>query len=228
MKKLPIEIVDVINVMNKNNKEIYLVGGFVRDMLLDNKSPDVDMTTIATPEEMKLILNKYELNTEYSNYGCIKFKVNKYNFELTTYRKEYNYVNYRRPSKIEFIDSLEEDLKRRDFTINAICYDGDKIIDKFDGMKDLKNKIIKTIGDPFIRLEEDALRILRALRFSCSLGFDLDKELICAIMEKSCLLDKLNKGLKNREWSMIKESEYYKEISNKYRELFNKVERMII
>lgn len=178
---LPEEAMFCLNMIKKYNYNAYVVGGFVRDCLLGIKSYDIDITTNATPIKIKEIFNNYKIDDTYIDYGCIKFKYSNYNFEITTFRKDFEYVNYRKPRKIEYTSSIDEDLKRRDFTINALCSDGFDFLDLFDGMKDLNNRLINAIGDPYIRLEEDALRILRALRFSSKLGFSIEFNLKRAI-----------------------------------------------
>ena len=180
--KIADEILEVLNLINKNGYEAYVVGGYIRDALLGKANFDADITTSATPNKLKEIFSNYELEESFMGLGSIKFQFNDYHIEITTYRKEYEYINHRKPSKVEFTTSLKEDLIRRDFTINALCSDGKNIVDMFDGINDLEDKRIKTIGNPFVRFEEDALRILRALRFASKLEFSLDdvKEAIYA------------------------------------------------
>jgi len=170
------EIKTIFNLVKDKGYEIYIVGGYVRDSLLNKVSYDIDMTTSATPNVLKEIFKNYELKEEFMGFGSIKFEFNKYHFEITTFRKEGVYKDYRKPEHIEFTTSLKEDLLRRDFTMNALCYDLDSVIDMFDGIKDLKEKTINTIGNPFVRFKEDSLRILRALRFSSKLGFSIGDE----------------------------------------------------
>lgn len=217
------DIKKIMDLVKSRGYEIYLVGGFVRDSLLGVKTNDVDMTTNATPNIIKDILKDYKLNDEFRNYGCIKLEANEYNVEITTYRKEYDYKKHRRPSIVEFVDNLKEDLKRRDFTINALCYDGEKLVDLYDGIKDLNNKVIRTIGDPLVRFEEDALRILRALRFSSALGFQIEDSLLKAINQKCYLVNELNKGIKEREIKKIQEGKYYEQLLTNYRDLMKKI-----
>lgn len=219
MINIPNEIKRIIELFNSFDHEVYLVGGYVRDSLLGKETYDIDMTTSATPGIVKEILKEYELDDKYSNYGCIKFKLNEYNIEITTFRREYDYKKHRRPSKIEFITDLKEDLKRRDFTINALCYDGNSLIDVFNGLEDLNNKVIRTIGNPLIRFEEDALRMLRALRFSSQLGFKLDNSVTEAINKKCHLIKELNKSVIEKELNNIINGEYYYNLLNNYKEI---------
>ena len=218
--KLPVEVRNVLLLINSNGYEAYLVGGFVRDSLLNRESYDVDITTNAKCEDLEKIFSNYKLNESFTSLGCIKFSVNKYNFEITTFRKEYDYVNHRKPTRVEFINDLKEDLLRRDFTINALCSNGDNIIDLFNGVNDLNNKIIKTIGNPNIRFEEDALRILRALRFASKLNFEIEEETNKAIWNNYNYLSDINFDTLHKELIGILEGNDYLRILKKYQKLF--------
>lgn len=178
----------VLNLIEKNGFEAYLVGGYVRDTILKRNTYDIDVCTNALPKNVKKIFNGGEV----TKYGNFFMKIKKYDFEITTYRKEYNYLN-RKPRKIDYINNLIEDIERRDFTINAICMNvkGD-IIDLVNGVSDINNKIIKTIGDPYVKLDEDPLRILRAIRFATILNFKIDDELSKAINEKKLKIKSLS------------------------------------
>lgn len=178
----------ILNTLEENGYQAYLVGGFVRDYLLGITSYDVDIATDALPKDIHNIFNSSK-----SNYGSVNIKFDNYNIDITTFRKDLNYVN-RRPSNVIYIDNLEEDLKRRDFTINAICMDkDDKIIDPLNGCEDLNNRTIKMIGDIDTKLEEDPLRIMRAIRFASVLDFDIDKKLYEKIKKYSYLVETLSK-----------------------------------
>ena len=145
----------------------------------------------ATPEEMMKFLP--DANDTFKKYGCIKYKGEFGRAEITTFRVEEEYDDYRHPTKIKFVKSLDEDYKRRDFTINAIYKDiNGKLYDPANGVSDLKNKLIRLIGDPEKRIKEDPLRILRAKRFALKLGFEIEKKTQKAIDEFSFLLEKLN------------------------------------
>jgi len=221
--KINEEILNIINLIKSKGYEAYIVGGYLRDTLLNKENYDVDITTNAQPTSIKEMFKEYELNEKYINYGSVKFNLNKYHIEITTYRKEFNYINHRKPSKIEFTNNLEEDLIRRDFTINAICYDSEKIIDLFDGIRDLNKKIIKTINDPKERFKEDALRILRALKFSSKLGFKIDKKTDEAIKLNYKYLENINFNSIYKELKGILEGEYYLSILNKYNNILKEV-----
>ena len=181
--------IKLLNYLSDNGFESYIVGGFVRDRLLGIDNPDVDMITSATPQD---ISNLFKLDIE-DNYGSIKLTYEGFNFDITTFRKENSYEDNRRPSSIQYITDIKEDIKRRDFTINTILIDKNgNYIDYLNGIEDLNNKIIKSVGNPDIKLKEDSLRILRALRFSCIYNFNLDNELEESIKNNKELIDNLS------------------------------------
>lgn len=173
----------VLDLLEKNSYEAFLVGGFVRDKLLGFESNDVDITTSARPKEILDVFKNYKCIEVGKKFGTIKVFVRGEEFEITTFRKESGYIDKRHPKKIEFSNSIFEDLERRDFTINAMAMRKDLILDPFLGQKDLKNKIIRAVGDPNKRIKEDSLRSLRAVRFATSLGFSIDPSLKKAIIE---------------------------------------------
>ena len=152
-------------IFKENGFSIFEVGGSVRDELLNIEVFDFDFATDATPEEMMQFLP--DANDTFSKYGCIKYKGEHGRAEITTFRVEESYDDFRHPTQIRFVKCLEDDFKRRDFTINAIYKDADgKIYDPANGVEDLKNKTIRFVGDPEKRIKEDPLRILRAKRFA--------------------------------------------------------------
>lgn len=180
----------------------YIVGGFVRDHILGIESNDIDITTSATPKDIKEIFADSCLPSE--DYGSVTVMMKGIRFEITTFRKEIGYVDNRRPASIKYIDNLYEDLLRRDFTINTICMDSKgEIVDLLDGRSDLEKGIIRTVGKAKVRFEEDTLRILRAIRFATILDFKLDEEVIEAIKDCSYLLDRLSINRKKEELDKI-------------------------
>ena len=182
-------IKNVLKKIEDSGYEAYLVGGFVRDYLLGIKSLDIDICTNALPKDLHSI---FPGNNNSNNYGGFNLKIKNYNIDITTFRKEINYEN-RRPTEIVYINKLEEDIKRRDFTINSICMNKDgKIIDLVNGVNDLNNRIIKMIGNIDEKIEQDPLRILRAIRFASILNFELDKELYNKIKENYELVKTLS------------------------------------
>ena len=163
----------IIKKLKLNGYNAYLVGGSVRDFLLKKNINDYDVSTNAKPDKIIEIFCHYPLITTGLKHGTVSVIVNREVIEITTFRKEGNYSDYRHPDSVEFVDELYEDLARRDFTINAMAYDN-KIIDYFNSVEDIKKKVIRTVGNPDVRFKEDALRILRALRFSSVLGFSIE------------------------------------------------------
>ncbi|ACA82523.1 CCA tRNA nucleotidyltransferase [Leuconostoc citreum] len=170
--------------------EAYFVGGAVRDMLLNKPIHDVDIATSAFPEEIKALFTK-TVDTGIQ-HGTVMVLDHGDGYEITTFRTESTYTDFRRPDKVTFVRSLAEDLKRRDFTINAIAMtkDGD-IIDLFDGLTDMAQKRIRAVGDAEVRFNEDALRIMRALRFSAQLGFDIAPHTKAALKQIGRNLEKI-------------------------------------
>ena len=190
--------IKVLNKLNSNSYKAYIVGGFVRDYLLGIETNDIDITTNAKPKEILNIFEDAELSSK--DYGTVTVTKNGFRFEITTFRKDINYTDHRHPDEIVYIDDLYDDLLRRDFTINTICMDKDKkIIDLLNGKNDLKEKVIKTVGEASIRFEEDALRILRAIRFSASLGFKLSNDVIDSINKNKHLLKEISYNRKKDE-----------------------------
>lgn len=183
---------NLAKIFSDNGYSLYMIGGTSRDYLLGIESADYDFVTDATPSETKTFL-KDTINT-FEKYGVLGYKVNGIHVDIVTLRKESNYLDSRHPKKIEFIKDLSIDYLRRDFTINAIYIDKDlKVIDFANGVEDLKNKIIRFIGDPLTRIKEDPLRILRAYRFQKKLGFKIEEETLKLMQEHEYLLENLNK-----------------------------------
>lgn len=171
--------------------EAYFVGGSVRDALLERPIHDVDIATSSYPEETKAIFNRtVDVGIE---HGTVLVLENGGEYEITTFRTEDVYVDYRRPSQVSFVRSLEEDLKRRDFTVNALALDENgQVIDKFRGLIDLKQKRLRAVGKAEERFEEDALRIMRGFRFAASLDFDIEAATFEAMRSHSPLLEKIS------------------------------------
>lgn len=193
------EIKQILNKIEKNGFEAYVVGGFVRDYLLCRKSIDIDICTNALPKDIKTMFQ----NASFNEYGSFNIKAKHYNFDITTYRKEFDYVN-RCPSKIEYTNNLLEDLQRRDFTMNAICMNTKgNIINLMNGVEDLEQKQICMIGNPEQKLKEDPLRILRAIRFSCTHNLMIENNLYQAMRKNVHLVTSLSKSRIKRELDTI-------------------------
>ena len=180
--RLPKPVCTIIENLQLHGYEAYVVGGCVRDSILGREPEDWDITTSARPEEVKQLF-KRTIDTGIE-HGTVTVMIDKEGFEVTTYRIDGEYEDSRHPKEVEFTRSLEEDLKRRDFTINAMAYnDTERLVDIFGGMQDLNMHRIRCVGDPRERFSEDALRILRAVRFSAQLAFPIEKETADAIRE---------------------------------------------
>ncbi|MFC1647176.1 CCA tRNA nucleotidyltransferase [Patescibacteria group bacterium] len=224
MTKLPKTAQEIINSLEKNGYQAYAVGGSVRDLLMKKGTNGWDFTTNAKPEE---ILNLFPDSFYDNSFGTVGIKI--YNdelsaashqssdeihrkpidiYEVTTYRSEDKYDDLRHPDKISWGKSLEEDLSRRDFTINAIAYNGEKIIDPYDGQKDLKNKIIRTVGAPDKRFGEDALRIMRAVRIASELGFMIEEKTLTSVKKHAKLISSISAERVRDELFKILKSPY--------------------
>lgn len=172
--EIPKKVEIIINTLEEAGFEAYAVGGCVRDALLGRTPNDWDITTSAKPEQVKVLFHR-TVDTGIA-HGTVTVLLEKDGFEVTTYRVDGEYEDGRHPKEVTFTASLEEDLKRRDFTINAMAYNPKKgLVDLFEGQKDLEDKVIRCVGDPLERFTEDALRIMRAVRFLAQLGFSLEE-----------------------------------------------------
>lgn len=168
---------------------VYAVGGCVRDALLGTEPKDFDIATSATWETlMELFPKTKKLGQEFGTFGTVQIAHDGFFADAATFRTESGYSDFRKPDQISYKDNIYEDLDRRDFTINAMAYNRwEGLIDKFDGLRDLDQKLIRSVSDPFTRFNQDALRILRAIRFSAQLDFDIEVETLKA-MEKTAYL----------------------------------------
>ncbi len=198
MNDLPEDVKKIFNIFDREWTPIYLVGGCVRDMLLGTTPKDYDFTVETPPENIENILRLYHIpfNAMSAKYGTIVARIGNEEYEITSTRKEADYVDNRHPEEVIFGVSIEEDLKRRDFTINAMAMDSKgNIIDSFDGNKcfDMENHLIKTVGNPETRFKEDPLRIMRALRFSITKGFQLDAATQKAMVDCKDMLNNISK-----------------------------------
>lgn len=186
-----VKAMPVLQTLEDAGFEAYFVGGSVRDVLLHRQVHDVDITTSAYPEEVKELFDK-SIDTGIK-HGTVTVLYGGESYEITTFRTESGYQDFRRPDHVTFVQNLDEDLKRRDFTINALAMDmhGD-IVDLFNGIEDLKNHIIRAVGNPEKRFHEDALRMMRAVRFMSQLEFKLEEKTEQAIKDNHELLKKIS------------------------------------
>ena len=182
----------ILSSLEKAGFSAYVVGGSLRDLLLGLEVHDTDIATNALPEQVEEVFKGLNVIETGLKHGTVTLVIHHIPYEITTFRTEGPYSDSRRPDAVYFTDSVEEDLKRRDFTVNAIAYSKSKgLVDLFGGEDDLRNKILKAVGDPEKRFSEDALRILRGLRFASVLGFAIEQKTKAAIFEYSCLLKKI-------------------------------------
>ena len=225
---MPKEILHIIKELKENGFEGYAVGGCVRDLLRGVNPEDYDVATDATPEEVQKIFKKSFSNNEFGTVTVFtgSEKKNLKEVEVTTYRTEEEYKDKRHPERVNFVDSIEEDLKRRDFTINAIALKPSpkqelegSLIDPFEGRKDLQENIIRAVGDPQERFSEDALRMIRAIRFSSTFGFSIEKNTRRAVKKNAGLLKKISSERIRDEFQKIIMTERAMEGVEELREL---------
>ena len=193
---IPKEVKSVLTALQKAGFEAYIVGWCVRDFLLGKEPKDWDITTNARPEEIQKVFpdSFYENNFLTVTVRTGSKKQELAEIEITTYRLETKYSDKRHPDQVKYAEKLEDDLSRRDFTINAMAMDGKKkIVDLFDGKQDLEEKLIKTVGNSGERFNEDALRMLRAVRFASTLGFEIENKTAEAIKKNSIWLEAISK-----------------------------------
>lgn len=209
---------ELANIFDNHHFKLFLVGGTVRDYLLNIPLTDMDMVTDATPEEMMNIIPDADFT--FSKFGSIKYKYKGYKFDITTLRKEEAYIDSRHPNKITFVKDLNIDVLRRDLTINGLYLSkAEEVIDLVNGVSDLNNKIIKMIGKAENRIKEDPLRILRIIRFALDLDLQIEEELKNTMLDNIHLLSLLNKDKINQEIKKIKSENNDKKI--KIFEYFN-------
>ncbi|MBQ6847628.1 MAG: CCA tRNA nucleotidyltransferase [Clostridia bacterium] len=192
MLRIPEKIAFLIDCLTQNGYEAYIVGGCVRDSLLGLTPSDYDVTTSAKPEEIIAIFEK-TIPTGLK-HGTVTVLIQNEPIEVTAFRTEGNYADSRHPKSVEFVTDLRQDLSRRDFTVNAIAYsEKTGIIDLFGGLSDLKNKILRAVGDPQKRFKEDALRILRLFRFASQLDFKIEEKTLNSALKLQCGLENISR-----------------------------------
>lgn len=179
--EIPCDVQYILDVLYKNGYEGYMVGGCVRDLILGKKPNDYDITTNAEPDIVASLFEKVILTG--LKHGTVTVVINNNQYEVTTYRMDGDYEDSRHPENVQFVNDIREDLSRRDFTINAMAYNNKNgLVDCFGGISDLNNKIIRTVGNPKKRFKEDALRMLRAVRFAVQLEFEIEEPVIESII----------------------------------------------
>ena len=207
--KLPSYVTDFMNIFNEADFQIYLVGGAVRHLVMGEPIINWDFTTNAHPEDVIKLFPRSFYNNKYGTVGTpIEFEGETIVFETTTYRKESGYTNTRHPDTVEWAKTLEEDLARRDFTINAMAFDGNTIVDPYNGKDDIKIGVIRAVGNPDIRFNEDALRLMRAIRQATQHSFIIESETLTSIQNNAHLIKKIS-------WERIRD-EFFKILDSKY------------
>lgn len=190
---MPKEVLFILNKLNEEGFDAYIVGGCVRDKLLGLHPHDYDITTSAKPNEIKRVFKDFKTILIGEEFGTVGVLIDETLYEVTTFRIDGKYLNFRKPENVTFSKSLREDLKRRDFTINAMAMDSSgELYDPFGGKKDLDDKILRAVGRPNERIKEDAIRILRAIRFAGRFDFYIEDELFDAISFERKLLKKIS------------------------------------
>ncbi len=183
--KLPKNIDFVLNTLQKSGFEAYIVGGCVRDLLCGKTPHDYDITTSALPNQTQRLFPK-SIDTGIK-HGTVTVIIDGTPIEVTTFRTEGAYLDHRRPERVEFVKNVSEDLSRRDFTVNAMCYNHENgLVDLFGGQEDIAKKTLRAVGEPHLRFREDALRILRLVRFAATLGFTPETATLSAAKECKC------------------------------------------
>lgn len=199
---LPSSVEYVLSRLKENGYQAYVVGGAVRDFLMGKTPHDYDLTSDALPSQISDVFKDFYQEHSGEKHGTIRVIIDHKPIEITTFRCDEGYTDYRRPDNVEFVKDVYIDSKRRDFSINAFYYSEGHIYDFHEGLEDLNNKVIKTIGNPSTRFHEDALRILRAIRFSAKLGYEIESKTKTALLDCK---EELNLIAKERILTELKE-----------------------
>ncbi|MBQ7982150.1 MAG: hypothetical protein IJ302_01165 [Clostridia bacterium] len=216
--RIPEPVQTCLRLLNQAGHEAYIVGGAVRNALLNEAPHDFDITTSALPEEVLRVFSAYKTIPTGIRHGTVTVLIGGMPIEITTYRIETEYHDHRHPDRVEFTSDLMQDCARRDFTVNAMCWHPDQgLIDFFGGKEDLEHRIIRTVGDPRQRFDEDALRILRALRFAARLNARIEPETASAVMKQKDTLKLISKERITAEITGLLEAEDCTPILKEYR-----------
>ncbi len=222
--KLPEKAEYIINKLEKAGFEAFAVGGCVRDTLMGRTPGDWDICTSALPEEVEKVFEAERVVETGLKHGTVTLVLDRTPYEITTYRTEGEYKDFRRPESVCFVRDIREDLSRRDFTVNAMAYCPKKgIIDLFGGQRDIESRVIRCVGDPEKRFSEDALRILRGLRFASVLGFEIEKETAKAILNLRGLLKNISAERINVEFTKLLSGINRKKILIEFKEVFEEI-----
>ncbi len=213
---------EVLEIIRREGYQGYLVGGSVRNMIMGMQTADYDICTSAHPEEVKSIFKDYTVVETGIKHGTVTAIYKGVPFEITVFRSEQGFSDHRHPDKVIFGVSLTEDLLRRDFTMNAICFDGKNYIDPLKGINDIKNRVIRAVGNPEKRFEEDTLRILRGLRFSAVLGFEIETQTENAMRSRAYDFKGISAERIFTEFSKAAKGKYFGQVYIKYYDVFSK------
>lgn len=217
---IPVDVEKIINRLEERGYEAYAVGGCIRDSLIDSKPNDWDICTSARPKQVINCFEGYHVIETGVKHGTVTVRLNGQSYEVTTYRIDGEYLDNRRPENVQFVNSVQEDLARRDFTINAMAYNSGKgLVDYYKGCEDLKAGIIRCVGKADERFEEDALRIIRGLRFASVLGFSIEKETSESIHRNKLLLENIAKERINTELCKLLCGKGVKEVLKNYSDI---------
>lgn len=218
MITIPNDVENVINILSSNGHKAYVVGGCVRDSLMGKEPDDWDVTTDASPKELKKIFASFRTVDTGIDHGTVLVVSGKTPVEVTTFRIDGEYTDNRHPDSVTFTSNIEDDLARRDFTMNAMAYNHeDGIIDPFRGRDDIENKIIRCVGEPDKRFNEDGLRIMRAVRFSSVLGFTIEEKTAESIIKNENLLGAIAAERLSKELMKLLCGENVFEVLTKFR-----------
>lgn len=224
MINIPTEVLSILEQLNNDGHSAYVVGGCVRDCLLGLKPGDWDICTSALPEQMKECFSEYHVIETGLKHGTLTIRLNHHSYEITTFRTDGDYIDCRHPEMVTFVSDIKEDLARRDFTVNAMAYHPvEGLIDLYGGQKDLQNRKLRCVGNSQKRLTEDALRIMRGLRFAATYGFSIAPETHKAMFETKQLLDKIASERIIVELKKLLLGEFCEMILLNYREIFGQI-----
>lgn len=220
--EIPEYVAILMRALNESGYECYVVGGAIRSLLLHQEVHDYDLTTNATPQETKQVFHNYHTIETGMQHGTITVVSNHIPVEITTYRKDTTYKDHRHPDEVIFTTTIQEDCARRDFTINALCYnEKEGLLDFFNGKNDLQEHLIRCIGNPYKRFEEDALRILRAIRFASQLNFAIEDTTSQAILTLKQSLTYVSIERIREEFSKFLVGNGFLELLYPYRKVFS-------
>jgi len=219
--QVPNDAAEILRILRSSGFEAYIVGGFVRDSVISSPSGDVDITTSALPNEISEIFNENYVSKNGLKHGSVGVVYKNTSYEITTFRIDGEYKDHRHPESIIYTRSLREDIKRRDFTINTLCCDSEgNVIDTLGAIDDISNKLIRTVGDPDKRFHEDALRILRGIRFASVLGFRVDSATARSMHRNKHLLGDVSQERITEEFMRTICGAHFREAFNEFRDIF--------